>query len=292
MKVTERLAQVGKSPVFLCDYSPPRGASLAYLEPARSIDADFISVAYNPGRAVRVSSVAMASALKKETGREVTFSLATRDMNKLAVQSNLLGAQMLGLENVIVIAGDPFSERELSLAAKVMDYQPTGLIESIVAMNEGTDYKGSKLREPTDFCIGASIDLARGPKTEARLARRKAEASAHFFITQPIFDPREAEEFWELYREAAGAAMTQPVFWGLQILEQDGVIFSNVPQQVRQELEEGRSGIDIALELLARLVSSGIQTIYLVPPIRRGGARNYEAAQELLAEARRLYPEV
>ena len=70
-------------------------------------DADFIAVAYNPGRAVRANSAMLAAAVQGRMGIDATFTLATRDMNQLALQSQLLGAQMLGLENVIVVQGDP-----------------------------------------------------------------------------------------------------------------------------------------------------------------------------------------
>ena len=181
MKVTDRVKQAGETLVFLCDFSPPRGDGPAYVEQARAIAADYICVAYNPGKAVRVDSAAMAVAVKQTTGRDVVFNLATRDMNKLAIQSHLLGAQLLGLENLVVLAGDSFNERDKSLATEVSDFRPTELIGAIAAMNEGNDYKGSKLRAATDFCIGASIDLVRGVDREARLAHQKAEAGAHFF---------------------------------------------------------------------------------------------------------------
>ena len=285
MKVTERVRESAGAPVFICDFSPPRGSGPAYVESASTLDADFICVAYNPGRAVRVDSVAMAHAVKA-TGKDVAFNLATRDMNKLALQSRLLGAQVLGLENVVVIAGDPFNERDLSLAANVVDYRPTELIGAIAALNEGTDYRGSRLREPTEFCIGATLDLGRGVEREARLAHRKAQAGAAFFITQPIFEPAEADRFYRAYGAMVGEDMVQPVFWGLQVLEKDGVIFSSVPEAVRRELEEGRPGTEIAREMLGRFLEAGLRTIYLVPPILRGGARNYEAAQQVLAAAR------
>jgi hypothetical protein len=73
----------------------------------------------------------------------------------------------------------------------------------------------------------------------------------------------------------------------LFFLYPDGVIFSSVPPEVRCELEAGRPGTDIALALLRQVFDAGVRTIYLVPPILRGGARKYDAAQTVLAEARR-----
>jgi methionine synthase / methylenetetrahydrofolate reductase(NADPH) len=286
-KIIQRCFEATGHTTFICDFSSPREGNPELLEQA-NIDADFISVAYNPGRAVRVNSVMLAAAIQQQAGKDAVFTLATRDMNKLALQSQLLGAQLLGLENVIVVQGDPFTERDLSRLKNVGDFNSTGLIAATAAMNQGLDFRDSQLRSPTDFCIGAAADLGRGIQREARLAHQKAQAGAQFFITQPIFDPAEAEHFQDAYSTIAGGPLTLPVFFGLQILERDGVLFSSVPESIREELAGGRPGVEIALELYQRFQEKGLHNIYLVPPIRRGGARNYAAAREALAAARRV----
>ena len=271
-------------PGFICDFSPPRSGSVVEARRA-DILADLISVAYNPGRAVRANSAMLAAAIRWETGRETVFTVATRDMNRLALQSLLLGAQVLGLENVVVVQGDRFDNRDRALLA-VNGYRPTELIAAIRALNEGTDFRGSTLREPTNFCIGATFDLGRGIEEEAELAARKVEAGTDFLMSQPIFDPRNAHRFSETYEQQSGESLRVPVFYGLQILEQDGVLFSSVPDGVRSELEAGRPAVEIALELYERFQENGLRNIYLVPPIRRGGARNNAAAREFLAQVR------
>jgi 5,10-methylenetetrahydrofolate reductase len=268
--------------VVLCDFSPPRSADPAAAEDARVLPADFICVAYNPGKAVRISSAVLAYLIRQSTGRDAVFNLGTRDMNKLALETLLLGARALGLENVLVVQGDPFSEQERERVKPVDDFTPTGLLSAIRDLNEGLDFRGSKLRGPVDICAGASIDLGRGIEDEARLAHRKVEAGARFFVTQPIFDVADRERFLDLYHREASTDMTLPVFWGLQVLIKDGVIFSHVPQGVRDDLERGRDGADIALELLDAYLGAGIDAIYLVPPILRGGARDYKAAGRVL----------
>ena len=271
---------------FICDFSPPRSGSISEARRA-GIPAEFISVAYNPGRAVRANSAMLAAAIRRETGRETIFTLATRDMNRLALQSLLLGAQMLGLENVVVVQGDPFSDRDLALTKSADDYQPTGLIAGIRAMNEGVDFRGANLRESTNFCIGATFDLGRGIAREAALAARKVESGADFLMSQPIFDPQDAHRFSDSFERQTGAALSVPVFYGLQILEPGGVLFSSVPNSVRDELEEGRSGVDMAVELYGRFREAGLRNVYLMPPIRRGGARDYDAAREFLGQVER-----
>ena len=271
---------------FICDFSPPRSGSLAEARRA-DIPADFISVAYNPGRAVRTNSAMLAAAIQRETAKETVFTIATRDMNRLAIQSLLLGAQMLGLQNVVVVQGDPFSERDLSLTKPVDDYRPTELIAAIQAMNAGVDFRGSTLREPADLCVGATFDLGRGIEPEAALAVRKVAAGADFLMSQPIFDPEDAHRFRDSYEWQGGETLAVPVFHGLQILEPGGVLFSSVPDSVRRELEGGRPGVDIAVEQYGQFQDAGLRNIYLMPPIRRGGARDYDAAREFLGRVRR-----
>lgn len=291
VRVDERSYESTSRPGFICDFSPPRSGSIAEAGRA-DIPADFISVAYNPGRAVRTNSAMLAAAIQRETGRDAIFTLATRDMNRLAIQSLMLGAQVLGLENVVVVQGDPFNERDLALARASNDYRPTELIAALRSMNDGIDFRGSTLRAPTSFCIGATFDLGRGIDREAALAARKVQAGADFLMSQPIFDAQDAHRFRDSYERHSGSLLSLPVFYGLQILEPGGVLFSSVPGGIREELDAGRSGVDIALELYGRFQEAGLRNIYLVPPIRRGGARNYDAAREFLARVYSQSPSI
>jgi 5,10-methylenetetrahydrofolate reductase len=287
VKVTEKCAVQGDETLFVCDFSPLKSSSAAeHVRNAAVMDADFFSVAYNPGKAVRADSAVLAYTLKKETGKNAIFNLATRDMNKLAMQTHLLGADMLGMENVMVVQGDRFNERDLTRLRDVSDFKPTELIRAIGQMNQGVDFKGLKLKTPTDLCAGASIDLSRGVAREARLALRKVEAGAEFFLAQPVFDTGEIVSFLDQYEEAAGRPLSPPIFFGLQVLVKGGVLFSNVPDNLRQDIDQGREGTDIALELLEGLWGLGVKRIYLIAPILKGGARDYEAAQAVIEAAR------
>lgn len=282
MKIVEKILQDRGAPVFICDASPPRGSDPSLLEPLRGLDAGFISMAYNPGRSVRVNSVAAAHWLRRETGAEVAFTIATRDMNRVAIQSLLLGAELLGLENVIVVRGDDFSARELQSTRAVHDFTPSGLIRAISAMNEGMDHRGLRLRGPTNLCVGATIDLGRGIDGEARLTRDKAEAGAQFFISQPTFDAELPVRFLERYASRYGE-LGAPVFFGVPVMAPGSLALGEVPPRVTDDLAAGRPGADIAAQLVGELVDAGFRTFYLVPPILRAGRRDYDAAREVLA---------
>ena len=280
--VVARYAQAPDRAIFICDFSPPRGGTPALLEPARGLSTDFISVAYNPGKSARVNSVAAAHWVQANTSADAIFTIATRDMNKMAIQSLLLGAQLLGLENLVVVKGDEFNARDLSVVAGVDDYTPTGLIRSVAELNEGVDFKGLKLRSATRFCIGATFDLGRDAAREIALTRRKVEAGADFFLSQPTFSPDEPLRFLDAYRERYAEELGLPVFHGIQVMSEEGIVFGNVPRWVTDDLGRGRPGLEIALEVIEGFRNAGFRSFYLVPPILRGGRRDYDAARAVL----------
>ncbi len=284
--VVDAFANKGDRTLLAVDFSPPRSGGLAFVEDAGGLDADFICVAYAPGKSVRMDSITAAASVRWHTRKDVIFNLSPRDMNRLAIQSSLLGAQALDVENLLVLKGDPFSEKDLSRLKDVSDFKPTELIASIAAMNEGKDFKGFSLRASTRFCIGAAVDPNRDPASEAALTRKKIEAGAHFLITQAVYDPTRVAELRSRYEAMAGGPIPVPVLYGVQVLVKDGLAFGDIPQRVLDDLDHGRSGADIALDFLAQMREVGCDAFYLIPPILKGGVRDYETAQAVIASLR------
>lgn len=281
-KIADIHAQRGGGPVFISDFSPPKGGHYGDMGAAASLDAHCLSVPYSPGKSVYANSAFAAHYLKVATGREAAFTLATRDMNILAAQSLLLGASLLDLQNVIVVRGDDFTAAELVSAKPVHDRTPTALIRSIAAMNGGRDFRGRALDYPTDFCIGAAIDTGRGLDAEVSLTHRKLEAGAHFFITQPGFSPEASLRFLEGFERAYGAQPSAPIFFGIQMVARGSRSFSAVPQWVRDELNAGVASSDIAIRAIQAFLAAGITDFYLMPPIFPGGARDYQSAAQVI----------
>lgn len=280
--VVDKRAKDEQAVLFICDYSPPRGSDPQLLEPARDLDVDFISAAYNPGKSTRVTSAFVAHWIKENTAKDVVFTVATRDMNKVATQSLLLGADLVGLENVVVVMGDRFSEKERAVVKAVHDYRPTELVAAVNDMNEGRDFKGLKLRTPTSLCVGATVDLGHGWERELPLARKKVEAGAKFFLLQALFEPQQLTDFLGRYADAYGEDISVPIFCGVQVMSPDSIVFGDIPAWVKSDLDKDRSGVDVALQVLGGFLDRGFRSIYLVPPILKGGRRDYEAAQRFL----------
>ena len=284
--VTEATASSSRRPVIICDVSPPRGAVPGALTDALEIDADFLSVSYAPGQSARVNSIFVAAYLQEHHGRHTVFTLATRDMNPIAVQSLLLGAEWEGLRNVVIVRGDPIRERERNQITTVNDYSTTSLLQDIGSLNRGRDFRGLKLTGSTSFCAGATVDLSRGIKQETSLAVRKAGAGASFFLCQAHFHAGDLSDLRRNVLPTQGRHI--PIFAGVQILDADGIDFGNVPNYIRGDLDSGRSGLEIARELVFGLWSEGITTFYVIPTILRGGLRDYRAASDLIEYIRSL----
>ena len=285
-KIADIYARCSGSPLFICDFSPPRGAAYSDLEFARLLDADCLSVPYNPGKSVYANSAMAAHSLRAATGKEVAFTLATRDMNILAAQSLLLGASLLGLQNIIVVRGDDFMSGELRGANLARGSTPTAFIRSIAAMNDGTDFRRRSLSSATDFCIGASIDTNRDLEGEIVLTQRKIDAGAHFFITQPAFTPDTQIRFLKAYAQTCRERPSVPIFFGVQMVAPGGRVFSPIPQSVRDDLDRGAPAAEIAIDCIERFLAAGISAFYLMPPIFPGGARDYQSAQSVLTHFR------
>ena len=286
--VVEHRFQCADRVQIVADFSPPKGTDPALLDEAGRLDADFISVNYSPGKSARVNSAFAAAWIKQNAGKEVIFSLSTRDMNRIAAQGLLLGANMTGLENVVVLKGDSFTKTELAITKPVDDYTPTGLIRAIADMNRGIDYKGLKLQNPTSFCIGATIDLARSMDRQVELTRKKVETGAQFFLLQALFSPERLTEFLERYADRYDEELSALICCGVQVLVEDGVTFGVLPDWVTTSLRKGRSGEDIAVETASRYLDAGQRSIYLLAPIYRGGRRDYVACQKVIERVRKL----
>ena len=269
-------------PIFICDFSPPRGREYNDLEFARRLGAHCLSVPYSPGKSVYANSALAAHSLRSGTGQEVTFTIATRDMNILAAQSLIVGASLLGLENVIVVRGDDFSPDELNYTKSVHDRAPAALIRSITALNEGIDFRGRALSAPTDMCIGAVIDTGRPAESEVALTRRKIDAGAHFFVTQPQPTPDASLRFLQAFEQSQCSRPAVPIFFGIQMVAVGGRSFAPVPRDVWDRLEAGAEPADLASQTIEHFVAAGVKTFYLMPPIFPGGRRDYESASRVL----------
>jgi 5,10-methylenetetrahydrofolate reductase len=173
------------------EIAPPKGADLSGMREAVETlgpHCTALNVTDNQGASLHLSSLAASKAVL-EMGYEPIFQQTCRDRNRLALQSDLLAAWSLGLENVLMVTGDDPRAGDHPHAKGVFDLDSTQLAEIARGMNDGHDMMGRNLAGGTGFYIGAAMFPEAEP-WEVQLGRieRKIEAGVRFFQTQAIFD--------------------------------------------------------------------------------------------------------
>ncbi len=153
------------------------------------------NVTDNQNAIVRMSSLAV-SHLLVDLGLEPVMQMTCRDRNRLAMQSDLLGAYALGIRNVLCLSGDDVSQGNHPQARKVYDLDSISQLAMVRGMNEGRFQSGDELNPPPHFFIGA-VENPFAPPFEFRPFRlkKKAEAGAQFIQTQIIFDVERFRQF-------------------------------------------------------------------------------------------------
>jgi methylenetetrahydrofolate reductase (NADPH) len=173
------------------EIAPPLGTDLSAMRASVEVLApvcDAINVTDNQGASLHLSSLA-ASRVVLEMGHEPIFQQTCRDRNRLALQSDMLAAWTLGLENLLAVTGDDPRSGDHPQAKGVFDLDSTQLARVAAGFNEGHDMQGRPLKGATDFLIGAAMFPEAEPwdMQQARI-EEKIAAGARFFQTQAVFD--------------------------------------------------------------------------------------------------------
>ncbi|MCL4273933.1 MAG: bifunctional homocysteine S-methyltransferase/methylenetetrahydrofolate reductase [Anaerolineales bacterium] len=268
------------------EMDPPRGLSTHKLLAGASLlhdsGADVINVADSPMARMRMSAWAVCDVVQRRIGVETTLHFPTRGRNLLRVQGDLLAAHALGIRNVFVVMGDPTSIGDYPEATDNYDLVPSGLIKLIKqGFNMGVDHSGTSIGQPTNFFVGAALNLCpQDMDTEIRNLRRKINAGADFFLTQPIYRADDGPKLIAAY-EAKHGKLDKPILAGILPLvsarhasflhnEVPGVF---IPDEARQRIEDaGEHGAKVGVELAVELIQ-GIKNwasgIYIMPQFHR-----------------------
>jgi methylenetetrahydrofolate reductase (NADPH) len=177
--------------VITTEMEPPKGTDLSqFLSTAALLKGkvDAINVTDNQRAIMRLSSVGGATLLVRE-GLEPILQLTCRDRNRMALQSDLLTASVLGVRNVLAMTGDPVDAGDHPMAKAVFDISSAALLDLIGQLNSGNDGAGHPLQGKTDFFCGATVNPCVEPlEPELKRFEEKVAAGARFFQTQAIYD--------------------------------------------------------------------------------------------------------
>ena len=243
MKLTD-LFQAGRF-VVTGEVSPPKGTDVSgMLAEARGLTGwvDAVNVTDNQSAVMRLSSLAAAAKLK-EAGITPVYQLTCRDRNRLALQSDLLGAAAFGIENVLLLTGDYVNKGDHPDAKPVYDFDSVQLIQCAKGLNEGRDMAGNQLQGRADFCLGAVVSPGTEP-VEAQIIKlaKKVKVGASFIQTQAVYDAVELARFLAMVKDYG---IQVPVMAGIVMLKSAAMArYMNskvpgvkVPEKLIQELE-------------------------------------------------------
>jgi len=230
---------------------PPRGADPEVIrEKGRLIKdyVDCINVTDNQTSMVRMSSLA-SCILLKELGVNPVLQMVTRDRNRIALQSDILGAAALGINNILCLSGDHQKFGDHASAKNVYDLDSMHLIQTVKHMrDEGKFLGGDEIKVPPRFFIGAAANPF-GDPFEFRVVRlaKKVAAGAQFIQTQCIFNLDRFKKWMEMVRDR-GLHEKVAILGGVTPMKSIGMA---------NYMKKMVPGMDVPDDLIARLKAAG-----------------------------------
>ncbi|TCS95819.1 bifunctional homocysteine S-methyltransferase/methylenetetrahydrofolate reductase [Hazenella coriacea] len=281
--------KVKKERTIICEWDPPRDLDISQFllgaERLHQVGVDSITMADNSLATARMSNLALGAIVKSQLGVDPLLHVACRDRNLLGQQSHLMGLHALGIDQILVITGDPTRMGDLPGANSIYDVTSIEFIHMVKELNKGISFSGKNLNQSAQFVVGAAFNPhVRQMEAAVQRLSKKVEAGADFVMTQPVYDSKKLIEVYEATKE-----IEIPTFIGVMPLtgERNALYLHNevpgikIPQEVLQRMEhkhgeEGRKeGIIIAKELLD-LAMEKFHGIYLITPFSF-----YEMTEEL-----------
>lgn len=242
------------------EVGPPKGTDIKkILHEAEMLKGkvDALNVTDNQSAVMRISSVSFCRLLL-EMGNEPILQMTCRDRNRIGLQSDLLGASILGIKNVLCMTGDHPNAGDHKEAKPVYDIESVQLLQIVDSLNNGKDMMGNELLGSTDYYQGAVVTPEANP-LEPQLMKfeKKIGAGANFFQTQAIYDIEKFKTFMQYARK-----FKVKILAGLVLLKSAGMAnFMNkfvpgitVPQDLIDELKEAgkEKALDTGIDIMAR----------------------------------------
>ena len=184
--------------VVTAEIGPPKGTDVAHLlEMAELLrdHVDAINVTDQQSSVMMLGSLTVCHLLRQR-GIEPVFQVTCRDRNRIALQSDLLSAAVLGIENVLCLTGDYVTLGDHPQAKPVFDLDSVTLLRAMAVLQEGHDLAGKPLRGTPTFFPGAVVSPGANPLgPQIAKMEKKVAAGARFFQTQAVYDPAQFETF-------------------------------------------------------------------------------------------------
>jgi len=197
------------------------------------------NVTDSPLAIVTINSMAASHIIQRETGLECVWQLTVRDCNKIGLAGQIMGAQALGLRNVLSLTGDHTNLGDLPEAKPVFDLDSATLVKLVREMVDTGKINGNEIEHPPTMHVGAAANPNADPM-EAEILKigRKAEAGAEFIQTQVVYDIDITIEFLRAIQK-----YNVPVFLGIFPMKSYGIA---------KGFDMFVPGVDVPKEILAK----------------------------------------
>ena len=269
MSQLKRILDMGELAVT-AECGPPKGADPdAILRKADLLSGkvDAINVTDNQTAIVRMSSLAACSLLLSR-GLEPVLQVVVRDRNRIALQSDILGASAIGIKNILCLSGDHQCFGNQPQAMGVFDLDSIQLVQTVKNMrDQGTVLGGESLTKSPQLFIGAAANPFADP-LELRAIRlaKKIRAGADFIQTQCVYNLQRFQEWMNMIRDkglteqvSILAGVTPLKSAGMARYMKDKVAGMDIPDEVITRIEgvpkakQRKEGIQICVETIQRL---------------------------------------
>ena len=275
MSRLKELLESGGFPVT-SEIGPPKGTNVeGELEAAASMGKGVtaVNVTDLQSAVMRLGSLAVCKLLL-DRGIEPVFQLTCRDRNRISLQSALLSAWVLGIENVLCLTGDHIVLGDHREAKPVFDLDSVQLVKAVATLNSGFDLAGHELDGKPDLFAGAVVTPEFDPlEPQLIKMRKKIDAGARFFQTQAVYRPDKFKAFMDEVSK-----WNVPVMVGIVLLKSPGMAkFMNqnvagvfVPDEMIEEVKKTPKGDrkKKAAEIAGRIireVKDHCQGVHLMP---------------------------
>ena len=264
-----------KSFLVTMEVNPPKGTNLSEILQAvagvRGL-VDAVNVTDGSGAIMRACSLAVAKAVL-DGGVDPIFQMTCRDRNRLALQADLLGAAILGIQNLLLLTGDDPKAGDHPDAKPVFDINSATLMQVARGLAHGKDMAGKELKGHPHFCIGAAADPgAKELDVEMQKLNAKIDGGASFFQTQAVFDAEGFRRFM-----ARAGAFGRPVLAGILLVKSakmarymnEHVWGIHVPEALMARFEQAKDAraecVRVTVELIRAVREHGANGIHLYP---------------------------
>lgn len=219
-----------------------------------------INVTDNQSSVMRISSLSICALLAQQ-GLEPILQITCRDRNRLAVQSDILGAYVQGIRNILALTGDHNTAGDHPDSLPVFDLDSVSLLMVISSLKKGKDLAGHELEgAPADIFAGATVTPGANPiEMQMIKMERKIESGAQFFQTQAVYDTSVFESFM-----SKASRFNVPVLCGIVIIKSPAMAkYMNtsvpgvfVPESMIKPLAEvsKEDRPKVSIELLAKFI--------------------------------------